>query len=353
MAENITLNNVATFQNDTTAVNTVNANSATITTAFQDVLSLSGQSPNKMGSPLDMNSWPIMNLPAPGSPNSPARLIDVTSTNPITVSLSLTGDVTAPASSGVLTTTITGLSGTKLASGTVTGTQLASGTVTASNIASGTITNTQIASGTITSANIGTNVVGNTNIRQGAAKSVVGVTGNATANVADIAGTTRQVLAVSTAGTSLVFAQPQGDQLLGTITNDNATAGNVGEYIVGTVTSPGSSISTATPANITSISLTAGDWDVWGITYFVPAASTTVTIFQSSISTTSATINQAPGVWQIVNQASSAPAASVSFIVGPTRLSLSTTTTVFLVAQSTFATSTMTAYGTLQARRIR
>jgi len=343
MAENIILNPVATFQNDTTAVNTVNNNNATITTAFQDVLSRSGQSPNTMGSPLDMNSWPIINLPPPGTSNSPARLIDVTTTNPITISLSLTGDVTAPASAGVLTTTI--------AAGAVTGSKIASSTITNANIVPATITNTSIASGTITSGNIGTNVVGNTNIRQGVARSVVGVTGNATANVSDIQGTTRQVFAVNTAGTSLVFAQPQGDQLLGTITNDSATAGNVGEYVSSTVTTPGSSISTGTSANITSVSLTAGDWDVWGNAYIVPSGA--ITIYQASISLVSATLDNSPGRLAIFTQVSSTPAGQSSLEPGVTRLALAATTTVFLVTQATFSSGTTTAYGILQARRVR
>src|SRR5713226_3655065 len=355
MAENITLNPVATFQNDTTAVNTVNTNNATITTAMLDVLSLSGQSPNQMKSALDMNSFPIMNLPPPGSSNSPARLIDVTTTNPITISLSLAGDVTAPASSGVLTTTITGLSGSKLASGTVTGTQIASGTVTGTNIASATITNSNIVAGTITSANIGTNVVGNTNIRQGVARSVIGVTGNATANEADIQGTTRQVLAVNTAGTGLVFAQPQGDQLLGTITNDNATAGNIGEYVSSTLLSgSGVALSTGVVTNITNISLTAGDWDVFFQGLFLPASSTNITALISSLSLVSATRDITP--WRQFQTLFTVGSVLGALEVGSgllfTRLSLSTTTTVFAVQQANFTVSTIVGYCLLHARRV-
>jgi hypothetical protein len=59
--------------------------------------------------------------------------------------------------------------------------------------------------GLIGSANFNANVVTNAVFRQSAARSVVGVTGNATANVADIQGTADQVLAVNTAGTALTF----------------------------------------------------------------------------------------------------------------------------------------------------
>lgn len=105
MTDKVTLATVSTFQNDTSAVALINANSAAITTALDNTLSRDGTSPNQMGAPLDMNSYPILNLPAPGTANSPARLVDVTSTNPINISLALSGDVTAPASSGILTTT--------------------------------------------------------------------------------------------------------------------------------------------------------------------------------------------------------------------------------------------------------
>src|SRR6266853_104892 len=91
MAENITLNNVATFQNDTTAVNVVNNNNAAITTAFIDTLSRSGVSPNPMLSTLDMNNNQIVNLPFPTTLNSPARLADVTNAQNISIISATTG----------------------------------------------------------------------------------------------------------------------------------------------------------------------------------------------------------------------------------------------------------------------
>jgi hypothetical protein len=74
MAENVTLNNVSTFVNDATAVSVVNGNSATITTAFVDVLSRSGTSPNQMNANLDMNSNRIINLPTPIATSEPVTL---------------------------------------------------------------------------------------------------------------------------------------------------------------------------------------------------------------------------------------------------------------------------------------
>ena len=73
----ITLTDLVNLQNETTAVNAINANNATIETAFDNTLSRDGTQPNAMGASLDMNSNRILNLPAPSSSNESARLIDV------------------------------------------------------------------------------------------------------------------------------------------------------------------------------------------------------------------------------------------------------------------------------------
>lgn len=80
----ITLNSIADLTQSSTAQTTINTNSSTIQTAFDNTLSRDGTSPNQMGAALDMNSNQIINLPAPSTVNSPARLIDVTS-NPTIV----------------------------------------------------------------------------------------------------------------------------------------------------------------------------------------------------------------------------------------------------------------------------
>lgn len=74
----ITLSNLANLQNETTAVNTINSNNSAISTAFFNALYTSG---DQMEGNLDMNSNQILNLPSPGSPQSPVRLIDIV--NPV------------------------------------------------------------------------------------------------------------------------------------------------------------------------------------------------------------------------------------------------------------------------------
>ena len=123
----ITLNPLASLTNQTTAINLINSNSTTTQNAFDNTLSRDGTQPNAMGASIDMNSNHIINLPAPGSASEPARLQDVTSTNPINISLTLAGDVTSPTSSSTLTTTIApgAVTSAKIAAGAnILGTQL-------------------------------------------------------------------------------------------------------------------------------------------------------------------------------------------------------------------------------------
>lgn len=79
MSDKITLGSIASFQNDTTAAAQYNANNAIIITGVDNTLSRDGTSPNQMSAPIDMNSRPIINLPAPSSLGEPLRLADVNS----------------------------------------------------------------------------------------------------------------------------------------------------------------------------------------------------------------------------------------------------------------------------------
>jgi hypothetical protein len=144
-----------------------------------------------------------------------------------------------------------------------------------------------------------------------------------------------------------------GTNITGTNTNDSAGAGQIGELISSTVNSPGSSVTNNTAANITSISLTAGDWDVDGQCVTIPAATTTVGQLLCSLSTTTATDNTTPGFFSEFSGFSQAVNQTLSQQVMPTRFSFASTTTVFLVVHNTFGTSTETAYGVIRARRVR
>lgn len=141
-----------------------------------------------------------------------------------------------------------------------------------------------------------------------------------------------------------------GGQLPATATNDNALVGNVGEFVQSTVLI-GSAVALTTnvPANVTSISLTAGDWDVRGLVAFGSTA-TGLSGCISGISTVSATLpSVTAGAYTYI------PGALAGMILpsGPARISIASTTTVYLIAYSVFTGGTQSAYGGIYARRAR
>jgi hypothetical protein len=148
-----------------------------------------------------------------------------------------------------------------------------------------------------------------------------------------------------------------GIEIKGTGTNDNATSGYVGQYIESVVLSGSAvSLTSGATANVTSISLPAGDWNVTGIVSYTTASTTSVTGRTSSISNTSATNDLSPGRFVREFHAGTVPTAITGAMSGPipvARISLAATTTIYLVATASFTVSTLTAYGILQARRVR
>jgi len=140
-------------------------------------------------------------------------------------------------------------------------------------------------------------------------------------------------------------------QLPGTTTNDNAAAGKVGEFITGTGTAV--SVTSTVAADITSVSLTAGDWDCRGVLGTNPAAGTTQSDNKGWISVTSATQPTFPAGGLVDMDVSVAATSPIDYTTGVVRFSLSTTTTVFLSWLGTFATSTETVTAKLDCRRVR
>ena len=135
-----------------------------------------------------------------------------------------------------------------------------------------------------------------------------------------------------------------------------AAAGYVGQPISSLIPSGSAvSLTTATPANVTSILLTAGDWDVEGsVTYVANTASAVVSsAWESGINTVTATL-PTDGTEQFFGIA--AVIATTSFNTSLTIprkiINVSTSTTAYLVAESTFTAGTVTAYGNITARRV-
>jgi hypothetical protein len=154
---------------------------------------------------------------------------------------------------------------------------------------------------------------------------------------------------------SITFNTTTG--IVGTTTNNDAAAGSVGEFVSSVIAAASAvSVSTGTIKDITSISLTAGDWDVWGNVVFLFPASTNYTALLSWISSTSVTQPDASLISDLSTGAGGAvPGGGSAISVVPLmrRFSLSGTTTIYLSSQQVFTVSTLTACGGIYARRVR
>jgi hypothetical protein len=137
--------------------------------------------------------------------------------------------------------------------------------------------------------------------------------------------------------------------LIGSNGTGDANTGSWGEYQnTSTLTT---SLTSATAANCTSISLTAGDWNVWGVVKFTPGAGATPVGVISDISTTSATLGT-DDTQQALN-VTFATATAIKLATPMVRLRLSATTTVYVVGFSIFSGGTETCDGYIRARRVR
>lgn len=142
-------------------------------------------------------------------------------------------------------------------------------------------------------------------------------------------------------------------QVKGTDTNNSAAAGYVGEYISAV---PGATVAPSTtgvPKTITSISLTAGDWDVYGGLRWVPGTATGNTYVACYVSLTN---NAADSLLSDSTAVLTSIGSDTTISTGPRRISIATTTTVYLTGEVNFSAIGTGAYNVqskLWARRVR
>jgi hypothetical protein len=142
--------------------------------------------------------------------------------------------------------------------------------------------------------------------------------------------------------------------IVGTTTNNNANVGAVGEYVSSLVVNASAvPLTSNVTANVTSISLTAGDWDVRGDVSVVPTPTTSVTLFSGAINTVSATLPSAGFGPRFNLPIAFTTGAGMNMSLASFRISVAATTTVYLVASIVFTVSTCAAFGYIGARRIR
>lgn len=171
-------------------------------------------------------------------------------------------------------------------------------------------------------------------------------------------GSVKSVICAATTITSTGTCYSAG-QVVGSATNDSATTGNFGEDIDATL-AVGSAISApnTTATNVTSLTLTAGDWDLSGqIGWNSGAGSPAVLSLEGSISPTSATRNQTAGQFESMSFGATGvlvrPSVNIAGSISPFRVSLSGSVTYYLVAFPDYSAGTWTVFGTLHARRMR
>lgn len=143
-----------------------------------------------------------------------------------------------------------------------------------------------------------------------------------------------------------------GVNIKGQTAATNAPAGYVGEYISASQTTP-QNLTTGTSINLTSITLTPGDWEVWGSVGFTPAGSTVMIVSFGCISLSSASMTPAEANAGPSISGTTGTGVSIYFSLTPNRINVSSNTTVFLNSQGVFTTSTCTSTGFIKARRIR
>lgn len=118
----------------------------------------------------------------------------------------------------------------------------------------------------------------------------------------------------------------------------------------------GCAMASTTAINVTGMSLPAGDWDLYAQVTWNAGSTTTYTIAKTSISQTTATLF-GPGLFSGGCEDDYLATTQTATNGLPTRtlpmctINVSTATTIFLVVNATFATSTLGAYGYLVARR--
>jgi hypothetical protein len=128
----------------------------------------------------------------------------------------------------------------------------------------------------------------------------------------------------------------------GTTTNDSAAAGNVGELIEAT-----GNATTQGPTSITSISLTAGDWQIWGgISYNGATGGTNILVgISENNNSFTGCIDGYSRNWGACSSADGVGGASCTRAV-----SLSSTTTFYMVGQLNVSRAQ---YAGISARRMR
>jgi hypothetical protein len=138
---------------------------------------------------------------------------------------------------------------------------------------------------------------------------------------------------------------------LGISDGSNPPPGAIGELLSSAVTTA-VAIATGIAQDLTSIALTAGDWDVVGTGYFQASSSAGTDDLRVWVNTASATQPTGDQGGLAIESTSSGGQIN-NLVCAPLRVNVAVTTQVFLSVNATFGTGTMLAKGLIRARRMR
>lgn len=105
-------------------------------------------------------------------------------------------------------------------------------------------------------------------------------------------------------------------------------------------------------ANVTPISLTAGDWTVNGSIYYTATGTSQLYRFMAGSNSTSPTLPTIP-FYTRFEPAGTITGVAQCLVLPEQRYSLSATATIYLVTQAGFLNTTLQDSGHIHARRIR
>lgn len=166
--------------------------------------------------------------------------------------------------------------------------------------------------------------------------------------VAIVAGTVYYVVPSTITTNTFSVATTLANALAGTGIN---TASASTPTTTGTA---GAAEANTTAIGMTGLALTAGDWDCVGqLTRGLQAGTSNITVLKTSINTSIADGSLASGTMTQFSTAANVQTGDHTDIIGPVRISLSSTTNYFLIGDDAFSAGTTKTYGTLRCRRMR
>lgn len=146
---------------------------------------------------------------------------------------------------------------------------------------------------------------------------------------------------------------PTTNGIVGTTTNDAAAAGEVGEVITSAVSATNFTTS-GQYGDLTSISLTAGDWDTWVTgTITNNGATSTQFIIGTSVNSGNSGTGLTDGVSDVSINNMLSSTQGIGAAVGPVRRQLTTTTPVYLKYYCSYTGGPPQLAAQIYARRIR